>query len=153
MIDDSSRHYDWKAAKMMVNSAYISLSNISDVMEKTFSWFDVPWTTMRRAWLSWSAVMTVWLGDLHPGLAILIHMMYWPVNVICIITDRLRLRWILIVITITLAAIFQVSWIKCDVLSRYLGSPTHTEGDSPIHKLCEATMQSCKKTAQWTEHS
>ena len=30
-----------KAAKMIVNSAYISLSNISDVMEKTFSWFDV----------------------------------------------------------------------------------------------------------------
>lgn len=35
-IDDSGLHYDWKAAKMMVNSAYISLSNISDVMEKTF---------------------------------------------------------------------------------------------------------------------
>ena len=35
-IADSGLHYDWKAAKMMVNSAYISLSNISDVMEKTF---------------------------------------------------------------------------------------------------------------------
>ena len=103
-IDDSSRHYDWKAAKMMVNSAYISLSSISDVMEKTLFWFDVPWITMRRAWLSWSAVMTVWLGDLYPGLAILIHMLYWSVNVICIITDRLRLRWIIIVITINSAA-------------------------------------------------
>ena len=35
-IADSGLHYDWKAAKMMVNLAYISLSNISDVMEKTF---------------------------------------------------------------------------------------------------------------------
>ena len=40
-IADSGLHYDWKAAKMMVNLAYISLSNISDVMEKTF--FDLMW--------------------------------------------------------------------------------------------------------------
>lgn len=41
-IADSGLHYDWKAAKMMVNLAYISLSNISDVMEKTFLiWCDM----------------------------------------------------------------------------------------------------------------
>ena len=94
--DESNLHYDWKAAKMMLNSAYISLGNISDVMEKTFSWFDVHWTTMQWAWLSWLAARTVWLGVSHPGLDLLNHMLYGQVNVICIITDRLRLRWIIL---------------------------------------------------------
>ena len=162
-IDESNIHYDWKAAKMTFNVVYINLGNISDVIEKTVSWFDVHcmWHLCLALALG-QDIMIAAMDNYAMSMAILVDCQD---GVICCFSSRIgafepyiacmdecnmHRNWQAAtkmshtVIFINLAQPFRChGWKRYDVLSGCPSSKIDIEF-CPTHKLCEATMQLIK---------